>query len=133
VSLMNFQYLVQKLQGILASAATVAFDMALKVLCPICSETLKSVEAIANQLNSAGLDSCKAGKAIVSYAADKIDDAFVTDQDVSEGINDEDLFIILLSSYKIPTLSASFLFMDFLRCRVCQLYVEHKYHFPYGR
>ena len=84
VALMNFQYLVQKLQGILSSAATVAFDMALKVLCPICSETLKSIEAIANQLNSAGLDSCKAGKAIVSYTADKIDDAFVTDQDVSD-------------------------------------------------
>jgi len=45
VSLMNFQYLVQKFQGTLASAATVAFDMALKVLCPICSETLRSVEA----------------------------------------------------------------------------------------
>jgi len=88
VSLMNFQYLVQKLQGILASAATVAFDMALKVLCPICSETLKSVEAIANQLNSAGLDSCKAGKAVVSYAADKIDDAFVTDQDLSDRMTD---------------------------------------------
>ncbi|MEN6320035.1 MAG: conjugal transfer protein TraH [Syntrophaceae bacterium] len=88
VSLMNYKYLVTKLQGILSSAATVAFDMALKVLCPICSETLKSIEAIANQLNSAGLDSCKAGKAIVSYAADKIDDAFVSDQDISDRMTD---------------------------------------------
>lgn len=88
VALQNFQYLVKKLQGILSSSAAVAFDMALDTLCPECSKAMKSIESIANQLNSAGLDSCKAGKAIVSFAADKIDDAFVTDQATSDRMTD---------------------------------------------
>jgi len=60
--LMNPQYLVQKLQQILAAAAASAFDIALKVLCEPCAETIKSLEQISDFLNSLQLDTCAMGK-----------------------------------------------------------------------
>jgi len=86
VSLMSPDLLVKKLQGILASASGVAFDMALQVLCPVCSNVLKSLEAIANQLNATGLDSCKAGKALVNMAANDIKDSGVLSQQQSDSL-----------------------------------------------
>jgi conjugative transfer pilus assembly protein TraH len=85
VALMNFKYLVSKLQNILSSAASVAFDMALKVLCPECAEAIKSMEAIANQLNALSLNSCQAGKALVAVAAKAMDPG-ESDQEVSDRI-----------------------------------------------
>jgi conjugative transfer pilus assembly protein TraH len=65
---LNFDYLVQKVQRILQAAPAAAFDIALNVLCTPCAQTIKSLEAIANQLNSIQLDDCKAGQAIAAYA-----------------------------------------------------------------
>ncbi|PKN69020.1 MAG: hypothetical protein CVU54_11965 [Deltaproteobacteria bacterium HGW-Deltaproteobacteria-12] len=73
ISFMNFDYLVTKLERILQSAPTVAFDLALNVLCEPCSKAIKSIESIANGLNSMSLDECKATKAIAAYALDKTD------------------------------------------------------------
>ncbi len=64
---LNFDYLVQKGQRILQSAPYASFDIALNTLCTPCAQTIKSVEAIANQLNSIQLDDCKAAKAIATY------------------------------------------------------------------
>jgi conjugative transfer pilus assembly protein TraH len=60
--LMNPEYLVQKLQQILSAAAAAAFDIALKVLCEPCAETIKSLEQISELLNSLQLDTCAMGK-----------------------------------------------------------------------
>jgi len=69
-SFMKFEYLVQKLQRVLMSAGAVAFDLALKTLCEPCSTTIKSIDALANQLNSMQLDECAAGKELVAVLDD---------------------------------------------------------------
>ncbi|MHB8712487.1 MAG: conjugal transfer protein TraH [Trichloromonadaceae bacterium] len=63
-SFLNFEYLVQKLQRILMSAGAAAFDLALKTLCEPCASTVKSLDALANQLNGIQLDECTAGKEV---------------------------------------------------------------------
>ncbi len=70
-SFMNTDYLVDKLQGILAGAASVAFDLGLKTLCEQCSNTIKNFEAIADKLNSMQIQECAAGKTLVGIVADK--------------------------------------------------------------
>jgi len=65
-SFLNFEYLVQKLQRIMTAAPAAAFDMALNTLCPQCSNTIKSLEEIANALNSIQLNDCQAGKTIAA-------------------------------------------------------------------
>lgn len=64
---LNFDYLVQKFQKILAAAPAAAFDIALKTLCESCANTIKSVEGIANSLNSLQLNDCQAGGALAAY------------------------------------------------------------------
>jgi conjugative transfer pilus assembly protein TraH len=69
MSFMNVNYLVQKLQNIMSAAPAAAFDIALKTLCPQCSDTIKSLEALADRLNQLQLDDCKASKAMVAAIA----------------------------------------------------------------
>ena len=69
MSFMNVNYLVQKLQNIMSAAPAAAFDIALKTLCPQCSDTIKSLEALADRLNQLQLDDCKASKALVATMA----------------------------------------------------------------
>ena len=64
-SFMNTDYLVNKLQAILAGAPAVAFDLALKTLCEQCSNTIKNFEALADKLNSMQFDECAASKELV--------------------------------------------------------------------
>jgi conjugative transfer pilus assembly protein TraH len=66
-SFLNFDYLVQKSQRILQSAPYAAFDIALNTLCTPCAQTIKSIDAIANQLNTLQLDDCKASRAVATY------------------------------------------------------------------
>ena len=61
----NPQYLVQQLQTMLQAAPAVAFDIALKTLCEQCSQTIKSIEAMIQRLNSLQFNACKATKAAV--------------------------------------------------------------------
>ncbi len=58
----NPQYLVQQLQTMLQAAPAVAFDIALKTLCEQCSQTIKSIEAMIQRLNSLQFNACKATK-----------------------------------------------------------------------
>ena len=93
-SFMNMDYLVQKLQRILAAAPAAAFDLALKTLTPQVSETIKSLEAIADKLNNLQMDDCKAAKALVATIADPNDmnatmSAAKTDFMVSSGLGDD--------------------------------------------
>jgi conjugative transfer pilus assembly protein TraH len=66
VSFMDFDYLVKKLQNVLASAPSVAFDLALNVLCEPCSKIIKSFTAITDTLNGLQMDDCKASRAMVA-------------------------------------------------------------------
>ncbi|MDD3056171.1 MAG: conjugal transfer protein TraH [Aliarcobacter sp.] len=59
-------------EGIMAAAPGVAFDLALKTLCPSCSETLKALQSMANQINNMSLDSCQAATALGSSALEAI-------------------------------------------------------------
>ena len=70
-SFMNTDYLVDKLQGILSGAASVAFDLGLKTLCEQCSNTIKNFEAISDKLNSMQIDECAAAKELVGVVMDE--------------------------------------------------------------
>jgi conjugative transfer pilus assembly protein TraH len=70
MSFMNVNYLVHKLQNIMSAAPAAAFDIALKTLCPQCSDTIKSLEALADRLNQLQIDDCKASKAMVATLAE---------------------------------------------------------------
>lgn len=59
-------------ENILKAAPGVAFDLALKTLCPSCSDTLKALQAMANQINNMGLDSCQAATALGNMALDAV-------------------------------------------------------------
>lgn len=93
-SFLNFEYLVQKLQRILQSAPAAAFDLALNELCEPCAKTIKSLEALADYLNSIQLDDCKASTAMVA----KLMDPFTNNSEIqaaadadfvqSQGIDD---------------------------------------------
>lgn len=68
-SFMNADYLVQKLQRIMSAAPAAAFDVALKTLAPQVSDTIRSLEAIADKLNNMQLDECKSSRALVATIA----------------------------------------------------------------
>ncbi|MCT7910348.1 conjugal transfer protein TraH [Arcobacter lacus] len=59
-------------EGIMSAAPGVAFDLALKTLCPSCSETLKALQAMANQINNMSLNSCQAATALGNTALEAI-------------------------------------------------------------
>ncbi len=69
-SFMNANYLVQKLQAILANAPAVAFSLALNTLCTPCKMIMNEMEAISDALNHLQLDSCKIAKDIVGAGYD---------------------------------------------------------------
>lgn len=71
ISFLDKDQFVKFAEGILAAAPGVAFDLALKTLCPSCSETLKALEAMANEINNMSLDSCAAATALVNGAFEK--------------------------------------------------------------
>lgn len=71
MSFMDTDHLSEKLQHILTNAGAVAFDLALKTLCEQCSNTIKNIEAIVNELNSMQLDDCAAAKGLVGIVADE--------------------------------------------------------------
>lgn len=68
-SFLNTDYLVQKLQSILAAAPAAAFDIALKTLAPQVAETIKTLESIVDRLNGLQIDDCKAAKGLVATIA----------------------------------------------------------------
>ncbi len=66
------EYLVKKLERILKSTPLAAFDIALNVLCPQCSQTMAKIENMINKLNSLQLDECAASKAMVAYSLQSV-------------------------------------------------------------
>lgn len=74
LSYLDTDQLVAMLEGMMSNAPGVMFDLALKTICPACSEVLKSLANMANQINSGSLDSCAATKAATNWAAEAISD-----------------------------------------------------------
>ena len=66
MTFLDAEYLMQKMEGMLQSAALVAFDMALKEMCKECSETLGKVESIIDYLNNIQMNECAMGKRLVA-------------------------------------------------------------------
>ena len=85
LGLLDFDYLVDKLQNILQAAPAAAFDLALNVLCEPCATTIKSLTAIADQLNQIQLDDCKASKAMVTTIANP----FISDPSKKAALHEE--------------------------------------------
>ncbi len=69
-SFMDTDHLVNKLQAILTNAAGVAFDLALKTTCEMCSNTIKNLEALSDTLNNLQMNECSAGKSLVATVVD---------------------------------------------------------------
>lgn len=65
-SFMNAQYLVQKLQAILANAPALAFNLALHTLCTPCENIMAKMEQLSDALNHLQLDACKMSKMAVA-------------------------------------------------------------------
>lgn len=77
---LNKEHFIKFAEGIMASAPGVAFDLALKTLCPSCAETIKALESMANQINNMSLNSCSAATNLGNKALDSI---------VSQGTNED--------------------------------------------
>jgi len=63
------KYLMQKMERILQASPVAAFDLAMKTLCPSCTDTIHSIESTLDRLNTLQLDECAASKAMVATIA----------------------------------------------------------------
>lgn len=71
LSYLNVDQIVAMLEGMMANAPGVMFEMALKVICPSCMDTLNALNEMANQINSMNMDSCSATKAAAGWLGEK--------------------------------------------------------------
>jgi conjugative transfer pilus assembly protein TraH len=65
-SFLNVNYLVQKFEKILQAAPAMAFDLALSTLCQQCSNIMKGLEALANDLNHLQMNECHDAKVLAA-------------------------------------------------------------------
>ncbi|MBQ4839849.1 conjugal transfer protein TraH [Pseudoalteromonas luteoviolacea] len=70
ISLMDEEYLVQKLENSMQAAPAIAFDMAVKTVTKEFSESLAKFEQITNALNGLQLDDCAIAKSAVTTVVD---------------------------------------------------------------
>lgn len=77
-SFLSIDQIVKLLEAMIAQAPGVAFDLALKVLCPSCSDTLKALQQLANQINNMNLNACSANKALAGWAGESINKSLGT-------------------------------------------------------
>ncbi len=69
LSYLNVDQIVAMLEGMMANAPGVMFEMALKVICPSCMDTLNALNEMANQINGMNMDSCTATKSSAKWLA----------------------------------------------------------------
>ena len=95
MSLLGFDYIVDRLKTILQSAGAFAFEYALHDLCPVCQQILRGLDAASDFLNQLQLDECRAGKAVAatimrpfSEEAQKDYTTLITNRQLFKGITD---------------------------------------------
>lgn len=69
-SYINKDAFINMLRNIGQNTMGVAFDMALKTLCPVCSDVMNGMETIARHINSLNINSCQAATKLVNATAD---------------------------------------------------------------
>lgn len=67
LSYLDMDQIVSLLEGMMANAPGVMFEMALKVICPSCMDTLNALNDMANQINGINGNSCAATKAVAGW------------------------------------------------------------------
>lgn len=67
-SMLDFDYLVQKMQNILQAAPALAFNMALSAFCKDCADAVAKLESIANMLNGLQINDCRLANQVVRVA-----------------------------------------------------------------
>lgn len=87
LSFLSKDQFVKFVEGIMSASPGVAFDLALKTLCPSCAETLKSLENMANQINSMSLDSCSTATALGNLADDALTNSGIKDELSNNSVN----------------------------------------------
>jgi conjugative transfer pilus assembly protein TraH len=70
-SFLDPEYLMQKFQGMIQAAPTVAFQLALKEMAPSIATTITEIEAIIDKLNGLQMDECKSAKELVGLLSNK--------------------------------------------------------------
>ena len=68
LSFLDSDRLVQKFQSVIQAAPAVAFDMALKTVCKECSDTMRNLEMMVNDLNGLVQSDCQMAKALAEKA-----------------------------------------------------------------
>ncbi|RMG00581.1 MAG: hypothetical protein D6726_11045, partial [Nitrospirae bacterium] len=96
-SFLNTEYLVQNFQNILSAAPAAAFDIALNNLCEPCSKTIKSLEGLADTLNSIQLDDCKLSRSL----AVEIMSPFAPEKLASQKAEADKTFQLLSSAFDL--------------------------------
>jgi len=77
------KYLMARAQKIIDAAPYAAFDLALKVLCESCANTMKDIQNALDRLNNIQLDECAASKALVATIASPMSDNPQITEDVN--------------------------------------------------
>lgn len=75
MTMLDPDYLVDKLQNMIAAAPAIAFDTAMKVMSKELSETMKSFEKIINDLNGIQINDCQFAKKLGEPVGDFIGNA----------------------------------------------------------
>lgn len=71
-TVIDSKWVKSRAEAIIQASGYAAFEIALKVYCPTCLETMRDIQAVVDRINAISLDECAAGKAAVAYAANKI-------------------------------------------------------------
>jgi len=64
------EYLVEKFERIIQAAPAFAFDLAMTQYCQVCKDSMNTLTAITDQLNSIQLNDCRMSKRLVTAVAD---------------------------------------------------------------
>jgi len=72
-SYLDFDSLVQKLQGILQASPFLTFDLGIQTLCEPCSNAMKAGEQFSDLINKLNFDSCEAAEALVGWGYSFLD------------------------------------------------------------
>lgn len=96
LSYLNVDQIVAMLEGMMANAPGVMFEMALKVICPSCMDTLNALNEMANQINSMNMDSCSATKAAAGWLGEK------ANASLTKGTSGKDWLETINESYLKP-------------------------------